>query len=201
MAKVVHLIGNGRSSAMYVPATGLKVVCNIPPFAVENVYTSVIVDFKMMNSIYQGEIDVPGDWVLGARPKKFMEMKPNFYIKRSGQIKQFYTHLPKYAANHTDFNCGHMGLHWICNELKATEVHMYGFDSLFGFDITSTSDMFLPSDRENMNTQRLTAKWRPIFKGIFDEFKEQTKFVLYHPKGELFIKQPKNIEIVRSTKK
>jgi hypothetical protein len=94
-----------------------------------------------------------------------------------------------------------MGLHWICNELKATEVHMYGFDSLFGFDITSTSDMILPSDRENMNTQRLTAKWRPIFKGIFDEFKEQTKFILYHPKGELFITQPENIEIVRSTKK
>lgn len=196
MSKVVHLIGNGKSSSLYKPAKGLKVVCNIPPFAVENVYASAIVDFKMMNAIWKQEIDVPGDWVLGARPKKFMELKPDFNMQRANQIKQFYTVLPKYVANYTDFNCGHMALHWICNHLKATEVHMYGFDSLFGFDITSTSDLFMQSDRENMNTQRLTSKWRPIFRGIFGEFKETTNFVLHNTTGELFIKKPDNIEVV-----
>lgn len=196
MAKVAHLIGNGKSAALYEPAKGMKVVCNIPPFHVENVYTTVMVDFKMMNAIAKGEIDVPGDWVLGARPKKFMEMNNKFYVQRAQQIKQFYTVLPKYCANYTDFNCGHMALHYIANELKRDEIHMYGFDSLFGFDITSTSDLILNSDRENMNTQRLTSKWRPIFRGIFEEFKN-TKFVLYHHKGELFLpKKPDNVEVV-----
>jgi len=50
MARVAHLIGNGDSCVYYKPAKGLKVVCNLPPFAVDNVYVSCMVDFKMMKA-------------------------------------------------------------------------------------------------------------------------------------------------------
>lgn len=197
MTKVAHLIGNGKSASLYQPTKGLKILCNLPPFAVDNVYTTVMVDFKMMKSIHDGLLAVPGDWVLGARPKKWMELKPDFYLRYSSQIKEFYTVLPKYAGNYTDFNCGHMACHYIANKLKCDEVHLYGFDSLFEFDITSSSDMYLQSSRDTTNTQRLTSKWRPIWNGIFKEF-SNTKFVLYRPKsyGDAKIPLPKNVEIV-----
>ena len=121
-------------------------------------------------------------------------MKNDFYVKYSKQIKEFYLTLPKYAANYTDFNCGHMATHWIANKLKRKEIHMYGFDSIFEFDTTSMSDTFMESARDNLNTQRLTSKWRPIWHGIFNEFKD-TQFILYHDVGKSQVPLPKNVEV------
>ena len=81
MGDVAHLIGNGKSSGFYQHAKGLKIACNLPPFEVQNLYTTVMVDFKMMNAIHKQNITVPGDWVLGARPHKWMEMKNDFYVR------------------------------------------------------------------------------------------------------------------------
>lgn len=195
MSKVAHLIGNGKSAGLYTPQKGLKIVCNLPPLEVPNIYTTVMVDFKMMKAIHDKHLVVPGDWVLGARPKKWMEIRPDFYMKYANQIKEFYTVLPKYAGNYTDFNCGHMASHYIANKLKCDEIHMYGFDSIFDFDITSSSDLYLKSSRDNNNTQRLTTKWRPIWTGIFNEF-SNTKFVLYNRTGSPSkIPLPSNVEV------
>ena len=199
MGEVAHIIGNGKSSGFYVPDKGLKITYNLPPFEVNNVYTTVMVDFKMMNAIHKGEVVVPGDWVLGARPHKWMEMRNDFYVKYSKQIKEFYLILPRYAGNYTDFNCGHMAAHWVANKLKRTEIHMYGFDSIFEFDTTSMSDTFMMSVRDNMNTERLTTRWRPIWFGIFNEFKN-TQFILYHDKGNPMLKLPENVEVRTSNK-
>jgi hypothetical protein len=199
MSGVAHLIGNGKSAGFYSPSSGLKITCNLPPFEVNNIYTTVMVDFKMMNAIHKGTVVVPGDWVLGARPHKWMEMRNDFYMKYSRQIKEFYLVLPRYAANYTDFNCGHMATHYIANKLKRTEIHMYGFDSIFEFDTTSMSDVFLESPRDNMNTERLTSNWRPIWDGIFKEF-PNTQFVLYHDKGNPQLKLPENVEVKTSNK-
>jgi hypothetical protein len=205
MSKVAHLIGNCKTSALYTPQKGLKITCNVPPFEVKNLYTTVMVDFKMMKSIYEGSVIIPGDWVLGARPKKWMEMKPDFYMKYARQIKKFYTVLPKYASTYTDFNCGHMATHYIANSeeggLGCKEIHMYGFDSLFSFDTTSMSDAFLMSDRGNNQTEKLTSRWRPIWNGIFKEFKD-TQFVLYYHKGDTGVmKFPQNVEVRNGTRK
>lgn len=201
MTTVAHLIGNGKSAGLYTPQKGLKIVCNLPPMEVPNTYTTVMVDFKMMKAIHDKHLVVPGDWVLGARPKKWMELRPDFYVKYANQIKEFYTVLPKYAANYTDFNCGHMATHYIANKLKRTEIHMYGFDSIFDFDITSSSDLYLKSSRDNNNTQRLTTKWRPIWEGIFNEFKD-VNFVLYNRTGSPSkIKLPSNVDVFIPKKK
>ena len=135
MAKTAHVIGNGDSASRYNPAPGLKITCNLPPFAVENVYTTCMVDFKMMNAIKEGSVIVPGDWVLGARPKKFMELNPQFNMRYAAQVKEYYTELPAYAENYTNFNCGHMAVHYAANKLKCDEIHMYGFDSIFDFNL------------------------------------------------------------------
>ena len=107
MTKVAHIVGNGDSYRFYKPAPGIKMTCNVPPTDIKDVYATAIVDFKMCKAIHEGSIDLRAyDWVMGARPKKYMEMQPSFYMQYSKNIKEFYTVLPRYAKNYTDFNCG-----------------------------------------------------------------------------------------------
>ena len=194
MSGVAHLIGNGKSAGFYSPAAGLKITTNLPPFEVNNIYTTVMVDFKMMNAIHKGVVVVPGDWVLGARPHKWMEMRNDFYMKYSRQIKEFYLTLPRYAANYTDFNCGHMATHYAANKLKADVIHMYGFDSIFDFNLKSGTDFSLSSDRGGANNLRLADNWRPIWQHMFREFSD-TKFVLHYPHDKLKINIDNNVEV------
>ena len=195
MTRTAHVIGNGDSASRYNPDKGFKITCNLPPFAVENVYASCIVDFKMMNAMKEGSVAVPGDWVLGARPKKFMELNPQFNLKYAKQVKEYYDVLPKYAGNYTNFNCGHMAVHYSANKLKCDEIHMYGFDSMFDFNLRSSSDLYLVSDREANNNLRLSNNWRPIWQEMFKEF-PNTKFVLHHKHNQIKFPVGKNVEIV-----
>lgn len=199
MTRVAHVIGNGDSAALYKPSKGLKVTCNLPPFHVDNVYTTCMVDFKMMKAITEGSVSVPGDWVLGFRPKKWCEANPQFHMKYASQIKEFYTDLPKYAgeggSGYTNFNCGHMAVHYTANRLKADEIHMYGFDSIIDFNLRSSTDFFLQSDRGLTNNNRLINNWRPIWNGLFDEFKDK-KFIIHHRHNKVKEKLPDNVEVV-----
>ena len=202
MTRVAHIIGNGDNAQMYKPAKGLKITCNVPPFEVANIYTTTIVDFKMMNALKEGSVQLPLEWVCGFRPKRFMEMYPNFYLKHAAQIKEFYLDLPSYtmkagetqAQGYTNFNCGHFATHYAANKLKCNEIHMYGFDSIFDFNLRSTSDFVLNSDRGDTNNNRLINNWRPIWQGIFNEFKD-TQFVLYHKHDQLKFNVPENVEV------
>lgn len=194
MSRVAHVIGNGDNAVMYKPSKGLKVTCNVPPFAVEGVYTTCLVDFKMMKAMTEGSVTIPGEWTLGYRPKVWMQNNPNFYMKVAQQIKGFYLTLPKYVKNYTDFNCGHMAAHYTANELRADEIHMYGFDSIFDFNLRSSTDLFLNSDRSLSNNNRLVNNWRPVWLNLFNEFPTK-QFVLYHKHDDVKMKLPDNVEI------
>jgi len=195
MSRIVHVIGNGDNSALYKPAKGIKITCNLPPFSVENVYGSCMVDFKMMRAMHEGSVQVPGEWILGFRPHKYLEMYPSMRLQWANQIKEFYLDKPPYVANYTDFNCGHMAVHYSANKLKGTEIHMYGFDSIFDFSLRSCTDFYLQSDRGDTNNMRLINNWRPIWNGIFNQFSE-TQFVLHHKHADVKIKTPENVEVV-----
>ena len=196
MARVVHIIGNGDSSFLYnaEPRKGLKLGCNQIGFKVPDKYATIIVDYKFMDAMTKGGIMVPGQWVLGFRPKHWMEMNPQYYLKVAPQVKEFYTVLPSYVANYTDFNCGHMAVHYAANKLKADEIHMYGFDSIFDFNLRSVSDINLNSDRGNANNLRLSDNWRPIWQQMFREF-PNIKFNLYYYHDRLKINKDDNVHI------
>jgi len=197
MSRVVHIIGNGDSSFLYneAPRKGLKLGCNQIGFEIPDKYATIIVDYKFMDAMTKGNIMVSGQWVLGFRPKHWMEMNPQYYLKVAPHVKEFYTELPKYVANYTDFNCGHMAAHYACNKLKADEIHMYGFDSLFDFNLRSVSDISLNSDRGNSNNLRLSDNWRPIWQQMFREFKD-VKFNLYYYHDKLKINKDDNVNII-----
>lgn len=205
MTKRVHVIGNGDSVHLYQreERSGHKLACNQTPFGqTPDIYATCIVDFKFMDALQKGDLNVGGKWILGYRPKVFLENNTGFHMMRAQQIKEFYTHLPSYCwqegkenkgEGYTRFNCGHMAVHYACNKMKADEVHMYGFDSMFDFNLNSYSDLVLNSDRGNTNNNRLSTNWRPVWEGIFHEFKD-TKFIPHYTHNAIKIKHPGNVE-------
>jgi len=192
--KEAHVIGNGRSAYNYQPSPGLKITCNLPPMAVEDVFATCIVDFKMMQSMTKGEITVPGSWILGMRPKLWMEKNPSYYMKVASQIKEFYQVLPSYIPDYTKFSCGHFAVHYTASKHRPDILHMYGFDSIFDFDLTSCSDYYLHSNRDNQNTTRLTNDWRSGWPGIFNEF-QNTQFVLHYKHDHVKFPIPDNVKV------
>jgi len=195
MARTVHVIGNGDWVHLYTrkERKGLNLTCNLAPFPYpDNHYATCIVDFKFMAAMTRGEVTVPGDWILGFRPKIWMDKNPNFYVQKASQVKEFYTELPKYAGNYTNFSCGHMAVYYAAQKLKAERIHMYGFDSIFDFNLRSVSDFILNSDRDKMNTNRLASNWRPIWTEMFKEF-NNTEFVLHHVHDEFKIPISDNV--------
>ena len=195
MGRVVHVIGNGDKAALYKPTKGIKITCNLPPFAIEGAYATCIVDFKMMRAMAEGSVFPPGDWILGFRPKKFLEMNPNLRLKWVSHIKEFYIELPDYVANYTDFNCGHMATHYAANKIKGSEIHLYGFDSMFDPNLRSCTDLYLNSDRSETNNHRLANNWRPVWSNMFKEFSD-TQFVLHHTHDKIRFPIPENVEII-----
>ena len=195
MGRVVHVIGNGDNAVRYKPAKGIKITCNIPPFPVENAYATCMVDFKMMRAMSEGSLTVPGDWILGFRPKVFLEKNPNLRLKWINHIKEFYTELPEYVNGYTDFNCGHMATHYAANKINGDEIHLYGFDSMFDPNLRSCTDFYLISDRGDTNNHRLANNWRPIWKNMFESFPNK-QFVLHHSHSNLKFEKPENVEII-----
>ena len=198
--RIVQLVGNGDHASLFYKGKrpGMKLTCNLPPFPVNGVYATIMVDFKMMKALHEVSLNIPGDWILGMRPKIWMDQQPGFYLKHSHQVKEFYTELPKYVANYTDFNCGHMACHYAANKVKADEIHMYGFDSIFDFNLKSCSDFYLNSDRGNMNNNRLATNWRPVWQKMFNEF-PNTKFILHHIHDSIKFEVGDNVDVVTYT--
>lgn len=197
-SKVWHILGNGDRADYYnfKPRPGKLLLCNMPPFDPPvKPYGTCMVDFKMMMALNEGSVRLDKyEWILGTRPRIWMYEQPGFYLKYAQRVKEFYTHVPEYAYNATNFNCGHMAVHYAANKQKADEVHLYGFDTIFDFNMRSHTDVVLSSDRGQMNNYRLLNIWRPIWRDIFREF-PKTEFVLHHNHDNLKIPKLDNVRV------
>lgn len=203
----VNVLGNGDHSVLFQRGTpGKLVVCNMPPIDLpkEEVYATCMVDFKMMSALEEGAVRLDKyDWILGTRPRKWMEMKPSFYMKYAQNIKGFHTYLPAYsqlpgnsiAEAATNYSCGHMAVDYVCRIMRATEVHLYGFDSMFDMNLRSYSDNFLHSDRSALNTHRMSSNWRPIWFKFFQEF-SKVQFFIHHSHDGLKFPVGPNVQVI-----
>jgi len=204
----VNVLGNGAHSSLFKRGTeGKLLVCNMPPvdFDPEEVYASCMVDFKMMSALKDGLVSQLGkyDWILGTRPRKWMEMNPSFYMRYAQNIKGFHKHVPTYAQLRgnslseaaTNYSCGHMAVDYACRIIQAKEVHIYGFDSMFDMNLESHTDTILQSDRGPLNTHRLSSNWRPIWSSFFKEF-EKVNFFIYHSHDKIKFPIGDNVTIV-----
>ena len=202
MSKVIHILGNGdhATTFKFEERKGTLLLCNMPPFDVpaDKVYATCMVDFKMMAALTEGSLNLDMyRWVLGTRPKIWMNdpKRSQFYLKYAQNVREFYTNVPPYAKNATNFNCGHMATHYAAYRHKPDEIHLYGFDTLFDFNMRSVTDLYLSSDRGQVNNYRLINNWRPIWDSIFEEYDGKVKFVLHHSHDQLKVKKRDNIEI------
>ena len=204
MTRRINVLGNGNHAGLFRRGTeGTLLICNMPPMELppSEVFATCMVDYKMMQALWKGQFALDQyDWILGTRPRHWMQLQGSFYMKYASCIKGFYEVVPEYAGNATNFNCGHFAVHYACNKMNADEVHIYGFDSIFEMDLTSWTDTILHSDRETQNTVRLANNWRPIWTHMFNEFPD-TKFVLYHSHDNIKIPISDNVEIVVKTSK
>ena len=207
-----NVLGNGDHAHMFERGTeGKLLICNMPPFEIPNteVFATCMVDYKMMMALAEGHIKLDMyDWNLGTRPRHWMEMQPSFYLKYAQKIKAMHTHVPKYAMlpgqnagqAATNYSCGHMAIDYACRVQKATEIHIYGFDSMFDTSLRSYTDLLLESDRSAQNTHRLANNWRPIWTKMFEEF-DKTQFFLYHGHDKIKFSIGDNVKIVVQEKR
>ena len=128
MTKRINVLGNGNHAGLFERGTeGTLLICNMPPMELppSEVYATCMVDYKMMQALQRGQFALDSyDWILGTRPRHYMEMQGSFYMRYAQNIKGFYPHVPAYAGNATNFSCGHFAVHYACNVMKATEVHI-----------------------------------------------------------------------------
>ena len=195
--KVFHIVGNGDNAILFkrAPREGKVLICNMPPFEIENVFASCMVDFKMMHALTEGSLRLDQyDWILGTRPQIWMQEQPGFYLKYAKNVREMYPHVPEYAGGATNFNCGMMAVHYAAARQGATEIHLYGFDSLFDFNMRSVTDLYLMADRDNNNNYRLIENWRPVWKNLFEEF-PNTEFHLHHTHDGFKIPTSGNVTI------
>ena len=87
-----------------------------------------------------------------------------------------------------------MATHYTANHLQCEEIHMYGFDSIFDFNLRSCTDMYLNSDKSLSNNNRLANNWRPVWANLFNEF-PNTEFIVHHEHKDIKIDLPKNVTV------
>ena len=204
--KRANILGNGNSASLFQRGTkGELLVCNMTPISLtkQEVYASCMVDFKMMEALDKGEVKLNEyDWILGTRPRRWMEVNPTFYLKYSPNIRGFHTHIPPYAQlpGHklseaaTNYSCGHMAVDYACRVMRAKEVHLYGFDAMFDMNLDSFTDSFLNANRSALNIHRMASNWRPIWSGFFREFSD-VQFVIHHVHADIKLSLPANAKV------
>lgn len=196
----VNVIGNGPSAMHYWDNEDQSQVvsCNLPwnPISPEKHWGTVLGDFKVMKKLEEGSLDFNHmKWICGTRPKSFCDNNPSFYMKHAQNIREFYTHVPPYAPNPTAWSAGHLAVHYTCVRLHPSDLHMWGFDSMFSYDLSSSSDLILESDRREVNRFRMNSLWRPIWNNLFDEM-SNVNFVIHAKKGVDFqFEVPDNVTL------
>lgn len=197
---IVHVLGNGPSQQLWFNAEtkGQVVACNMPYQVVpkERLWASIIGDFKVMRAINEGSLDLSHmPWVFGTRPKMYCDQNPSFHMKWAQNIREFYTYVPPYSANATDWSAGHLAVHYTCMRLQPKELHMWGFDSMFSHDLSSASDLLIESNREANNRFRMNAVWRPIWQNLFQEMNNVNFVIHYDKKANLQFEVTDNVRV------
>lgn len=161
--KKIDLIGNGNSNCLFKSHATYVIACNIPqhkfPYNSLSIIDNRPLDWMKQNS-WHPRVPVYCTEEVKHRAKKFNIQGDWFTV---------YKHRNKWNSGH------HAVLH---HGNMASEIHLWGFDSLFSKDLTSQCDVIIPRHaRPPLNNH-----WHPIWLEIFDQI--DCNIVLHIPKGE-----------------
>jgi hypothetical protein len=177
--KKLHVIGNGPSYKSFDESEGIRVGCNFAHKDLGLTWT-MIADVKPVKKLYEG-IELPCPAVLSERAHAFVAGKTLKLDEKRLTIHKVVPFLrikqvhPKWGMN----SAQHAVWYGI-GEFQPTEVHLWGCDSLWTTDITSTTDAIVHKDIVFMNNQHIYRTWRDLWSYIF-KFHSNVNFYVHAP--------------------
>lgn len=160
---ICDLVGNGPSSGEYVPFGAYTLMCNIP----------------LLTRPWDGTVIVDRRPVTWMKNNSYTPTKPVYttqtvkdYAKKNNIQGDWFV-----IGEHKErISAGVLGAEYLCR--FATQIHMWGFDSLWSTDVSSKTDAIIPRARR----PRLEQWWRPQWQQLFDA-NPSVEFHIYLPQG------------------
>lgn len=148
---IVHILGNGPSHILYEPQDGYIIGCNIQTHPID---ISVVLDIKPFHlylrdrNIFQGKPIITSEYAMhGVRHKN---------VEQELDILQKLEYLEKYVS------AGHIAVQWAL-EHDYTEIHLWGFDSIWEDTIETKTDQIIPRSRVQDDLfVHWREKWQPF---------------------------------------
>jgi hypothetical protein len=168
---IAHLLGNGASYTLYTPQQGTIIGFNVPK---HNWHVDYIVILDTMANRAMSKQDI--------KPRATVWCHTD--VLEQAQHNKHYPEMfdPVFGdkdARPRRYNGGHAVVDYIINNRKPTEIHLWGFDSMFSTDLTSAMDETLPRP----NRPPLNNEWRPHWHTIMAK-DSSIQYVLHIPKGK-----------------
>jgi hypothetical protein len=169
MSKVAHLLGNGpsRSEFRNEPAGDLF-GCNLSDFTLP-LKATFVMDKVVIDNIHNNKVEVPFPVVCPEVLVKLLRACPT-------QPRLFDT----VKTNLTNGeSTGHRAFMYLV-ENDYTEIHLWGFDSVFRDVIASDSHVKIP---EGVFTERNIPRWRNLWGKLFalPQVKDKVKVTIHRP--------------------
>lgn len=148
---IAHILGNGPSKSLYEQQDGYIIGCNIQAHPV---HVSVVVDVKpfhlyMANrQIFQGKPIITSQYAMNGMKHKNIEAEFDILYKLP--------FLDKYVS------AGHIAVEWALDN-DYTEIHLWGFDSIWADTQETSTDNFIQRDRQQHDLFiHWREKWQPF---------------------------------------
>jgi hypothetical protein len=168
--KFAHLVGNGPSKKEFTEgwhhlADGDLYACNLPDDGPRTYKATFIMDRNVLEFIRDNKLKFKVPIIIPrAIIPSLVECDPQ---------PEVYAYLSKEIQNGE--STGHHAVMWLLDQ-GYTEIHLWGFDSLYKETVESDSQIKMPNSISNPNNW---TRWRELWKKIFTSAEGKCKFVIH----------------------
>jgi len=187
--KKIHILGNGPSIKDFpLDIDGIRIGTNFSDAKLKPIHT-FINDGKPLDMILSGEVSLEYPIVISTRAvekAQLYEKKPKY----DNTIIKFIVDFIKYDHLHErlGLNSAQMATVYGIKQFLPKEVHIWGCDSLWSDDISSSTDSYIPSKGCNSSINEL---WRNQWDYLISQNPERTFFI--HGKGTPLLQSQSNV--------
>lgn len=192
--KKMHLIGNGPSIKYFDNTEGIRIGCNFSD-AKYNCEWTMIADIKPIKKLYEGT-NLPCPAVITERAANFGKNKAVKLPPQRMTVHRVvpFIHWPD-VHHKWGMNSAQHAVVYALEEFDVDEINLWGCDSLWSSDITSTTDQIVHKDLEFMNKTNVYFAWRDYWNKIISDNNNIT-FKIHGPEKPDLKEQP-NLEWVK----
>lgn len=179
MRTVTNVIGNGASNSLYTPTGDYTIACNVPTHNIPYNALSII-------------DNQPITWM---KNNNWRPRTPVFCLPATRDYARKQNIEGDWLAVYERVERSNAGIYAVEYSTRhSSEIHLWGFDSLFSQDLTSQMDNLVPRPSRGP----LNKWWRPHWQELFKKYNE-IEFVIHIPKGETCETYSTNVTICEET--